>query len=470
GGFAGAGGNIHENFSVVSSQGLQRGALRVPIADRKLLFDRFSHYQRHNAYKESEMNTPAALDAEHRESRMTPPGMDPNGNKGKSHWWVWLLVFAVIGYGGYHLYRTQQADAAAAVSKKADMHTPRMSSIVATRAWSGNLPIYLNGLGSVAAYNTVTVKARVDGLLTSIDFQEGQLVHKGDVLATIDPRPYQVALDQGVGNLAKDEAALKDAQVNLERDRELYKDQIIAKQQFDTQAASVGGAQGSIESDQAAIASAKLNLSFCKIVAPLTGRIGLQQVNAGNIVHAADTGGIAVITQLQPINVLFSLPEQDLQKVLKKLYAGIKLRAEAYDRNNTTRIAIGTLTAVDNEIDQTTGTSKLKAVFPNEDNALFPNQFVNVKLLLDIERGVVIIPMVAVQRGPIGTYVYLVKPDKSVTVQPVTIGDTQGNDVAIEKGLQPGDPIVVDGADKLAEGMKVEVRMTDSAQTARRQG
>ncbi|HEX4228994.1 MAG TPA: efflux RND transporter periplasmic adaptor subunit [Bryobacteraceae bacterium] len=416
------------------------------------------------------MNTPAALDAEHRESRMPPPGMDPNGEKGKSHWWVWLVVFAVIGYGGYYLYRTQQADAAAAASKKADMHTPRMSSIVATRAWSGNLPIYLNGLGSVAAYNTVTVKARVDGLLTSIDFQEGQLVHKGDVLATIDPRPYQVALDQAVGNLAKDEAALKDAQVNLDRDRELYKDQIIAKQQFDTQAASVGGAQGSIESDQAAIASAKLNLSFCKILAPLTGRIGLQQVNAGNIVHAADTGGIAVITQLQPINVLFSLPEQDLQKVLKKLYAGIKLRAEAYDRNDTTKIATGTLTAVDNEIDQTTGTSKLKAVFPNEDNALFPNQFVNVKLLLDVDRGVVIIPMVAVQRGPIGTYVYLVKPDKSVTVQPIAIGDTEGNNVAVEKGLRTGDPIVIDGADKLAEGMKVEVRMTNGAQTPRRQG
>jgi membrane fusion protein, multidrug efflux system len=416
------------------------------------------------------MNTPAALDAEHRESRMPPRGMDPDEPKGKSHWWVWLVVFAVIGYGGYHLYRTQQADAAAAAKKRTENRTPRMSSIVATRTWSGNLPVYLNGLGSVAAYNTVTVKPRVDGMLTSIDFQEGQLVHKGDVLATIDPRPYQVALDQALGNLAKDQASLKDAQVNLERDRELFKDQIIAKQQFDTQAASVGGAQGSIEADQAAIASAKLNLSFCKIIAPLTGRIGLQQVNAGNIVHAADAGGIAVITQLQPINVLFSLPEQDLQKVLKKLYAGIKLRAEAYDRNDTTKIATGTLEAVDNEIDQTTGTSKLKAVFPNEDNALFPNQFVNVKLLLDVERGVVIIPMVAVQRGPIGTYVYLVKPDKSVTVRPITIGDTEGNNVVVEEGLRPGDPVVVDGADKLSEGMRVEVRMTDNAQTPRSQG
>jgi multidrug efflux system membrane fusion protein len=341
---------------------------------------------------------------------------------------------------------------------------------VATPASSGNLPVYLTGLGSVAAYNTVTVKARADGMLTSIDFKEGELVHKDDVLATIDPRPYQVMLDQAVGNLAKDEAALKDAQANLDRDRELYKDQIIAKQAFDTQAASVGGAQGSIEADQAAIASAKLNLSFCKILSPLTGRIGLQQVNAGNIVHAADATGIAVITQLQPINVLFSLPEEDLQKVLKKLYAGVKLRAEAYDRNETTKIATGTLEAVDNEIDQTTGTSKLKAVFPNLDNALFPNQFVNVKLLLDIEHGVVVIPMVAVQRGPIGTYVYLVKPDKSVTVRPITIGNTEGNDVAVEEGLRPGDPVVVDGADKLTEGMKVEVRMTDGAQTPRRRG
>lgn len=416
------------------------------------------------------MNTPAALDPQHRESRIPPSGIDPDEPRGKSRWWVWLLVFAVIGYGGYRLYRTQQADAAAAEHKMAEHQAPRMSSIVATRAWSGNLPIYLNGLGSVAAYNTVTVKPRVDGMLTSIDFREGQLVHKGDVLATIDPRPYQVALDEALGNLAKDQAALKDAQVNLDRDRELFKDQIIAKQQFDTQAASVGASQGSIESDEATIASARLNLSFCKIVAPLTGRIGLQQINAGNIVHAADTTGIAVITQLQPINVLFSLPEQDLQKVLKKLYAGIKLQADAYDRNDTAKIATGTLEAVDNEIDQTTGTSKLKAVFPNENNALFPNQFVNVKLLLDIERGVVIIPTVAIQRGPIGTYVYLVKPDKSVTVRPVTIGDTEGNNVAVREGLKAGDPVVVDGADKLSEGMKVEVRMVDDSKAPRSQG
>lgn len=418
------------------------------------------------------MNTPAALETQHHESRTPPPpGIDGNGKNSKSRWWVWLLVLGVIGYGGYHLYQTQKADEAAAAQKKGENRAPRISSIVATRAWSGNLPVYLNGLGSVAAYNTVTVKARVDGMLTSIDFQEGQLVHKGDVLAQIDPRPYQVALDQAVGNLAKDQAALKDAQANLDRDRELFKDQIIARQQFDTQAASVSGAQGSIEADQAAIASSKLNLSFCQIVSPLTGRIGLQQVNAGNIVHAADATGIAVITQLQPINVLFSLPEQDLQQVLKKLYAGIKLQAEAYDRNNTTKIATGTLQAVDNEIDQTTGTSKLKAVFPNEDNALFPNQFVNVKLLLDVDRGAVIIPTVAVQRGPIGTYVYLVKPDQSVTARPITMGTTEGNNVAVREGLRPGDPVVVDGADKLTEGMKVEVRMSDGAQTTpRRQG
>ena len=195
----------------------------------------------------------------------------------------------------------------------------------------------------------------------------------------------------------------------------------------------------------------------------------MQQINAGNIVHAADTTGIAVVTQLQPINVFFSLPEQDLQKVLKKLYAGVKLTAEAFDRNDTTKIATGTLEAVDNEIDQTTGTSKLKAVFPNTDNALFPNQFVNVKLLLDVERGVVIIPTVAVQRGPIGTYVYLVKPDQSVTVRPITIGNSQGNNIAVEEGLHAGDPVVVDGADKLTEGMKVEVRMTDGTKTNGRQ-
>ena len=388
-----------------------------------------------------------------------------------THWWVWLLIFALIGYGCYELYKFETAKKAA-LSSRRGMVKPRSIPVVATAVRLGNMPVYLEGLGTVTAFNTVTVKPQVDGPLISVNFKEGQFVNKGDLLAVIDPRPFQVALDQAQGNLAqaqgnlvKDQAALRDAQANYVRDQELFKQNIIAKQQLDTQLATADQSRGAIEADkavieanQAAISSAKLNLTYTKITAPLSGRIGLRLVDAGNIVHTTDANGLAIIAQLQPIAALFSIPEDQLPPVLDKLRHGAKLPATAFDRDGKTKLAEGTLLTVDNQIDQTTGTSKLKAVFPNTDSALFPNQFVNVRLALDTRRNVLIIPAGAIQRGPTGTFVYVVRDDKTVTVRSVKVGLTEGNEVSIDDGLQAGEQVVTDGAEKLTEGMKVSLR------------
>ena len=394
-----------------------------------------------------------------------------NPGPSKNHWWIWLLIFALIGYGCYKLYNFENAKQEAASSKKGMLHLSNIP-VVAAAARTGDLPVYLPGLGTVTAFNTVTVKSRVDGQLTQVSFKEGQFVKQGDLLAVVDPRPYQVALDQAKGsmaqargNLARDEAALRDAQANYVRDQELFKDQIIARQQMDTQLATADGIKGTIQADQAtieaaqaAIDAAQLNLVYTRITAPISGRIGLRQLDAGNMIHATDTTGFAVITQLQPISVLFSIPEDQLQSVLKKLRAGATLKADAYDRDDKGKLASGTLLTVDNEIDQTTGTSKLKAVFPNDDYALFPNQFVNIRLALDTDKNAIIVPSVAIQRGPTGTFVYVVQSDGTVALRPVKVGLSVDTRVAIEDGLQSGELVVVDGAEKLTEGMKVTVR------------
>jgi multidrug efflux system membrane fusion protein len=356
------------------------------------------------------------------------------------------------------------------------MLKPRSIPVVAAEVRRGNMPVYLEGLGTVTAFNTVTVKPRVDGQLISVNFKEGQFVNKGDVLAEIDPRPFQVVLEQAngalaqaKGNLARDEAALRDAQVNYVRDQELFKENIIAKQQLDTQLATADQSRGAIEADKAVIASsqatidsAKLNLVYTKITAPISGRIGLRQVDSGNMVHSADATGIAIITQLQPISVIFNIPEDQLPPVLQKLRLGAHPQVEAYGRDGRAKIADGTLLTVDNQIDQTTGTSKLKAIFQNKDAALFPNQFVNVRLWLDTHKNVLIVPSVAIQRGPTGTFVYAVRDDSTVTVKDVKVGLTEGNSVSIDDGLQAGDKVVVDGAEKLTEGMKVSVRQPNA--------
>ncbi len=390
----------------------------------------------------------------------------------KNRWWVWVIIFGLIGFGCYKLYVTEEGKKAVLSSRRGAQRQRTNIPIVAAAAHSGDMPVYLQGLGTVTAFNTVTVKARADGQLINVSYHEGQFVNKGDLLAEIDPRPYQVALDQAKsllaqaqGTLAKDQAALKDAQANYSRDQELFKEQIIAKQQLDTQLAAADQVRGSIQADEAAINaaqstinSAQLNLTYTRVTAPISGRIGLRQVDAGNMVHASDATGLAIITQLQPIAVLFSIPQDQLPSVLQKLHAGAKLKTEAYDRDQSKKLADGTLLTVDNQIDTTTGTSKLKAVFPNTDGALFPNQFVNVRLSLDTKRGATIVPAVAIQRGPTGTFVYLVGEDSTVSVRAVKVGLSQGNDVSIDDGLQPGDRVVIDGAEKLIDGMKVTVR------------
>jgi multidrug efflux system membrane fusion protein len=330
--------------------------------------------------------------------------------------------------------------------------------VTATAASRGDLPIYLRGLGNVVAYNTVNVKPRVDGPIVTVNFKEGQFVEKDEVLVEIDPRTYKAAVDQALGQLARDQAQLNDARVNLARYQKLWDEQVIAKQQLDTQAASVGQFQGTIEADQANIEAAQLNLNFTKIRAPIAGRIGLRQVDIGNIVHATDATPLAVITQMQPISVLFTIPADQLQPVLAKLRAGARLPVIAFDRADVHQIASGTLETVDNQIDPNTGTSRLKAVFSNQDNALFPQQFVNCRLLLETRRGVVLIPSAAVQLGPKGPYVYVVNADGSANMRQITEGPTEGNRVQVTRGLAAGDMVVTDGQDKLQEGGKVQVR------------
>lgn len=418
------------------------------------------------------MKQPITLEPQETESRpKLPAELDlDNGNHGgsKSYWWVWLLIFAAIGYGCYRLYLRETTKGQQTAARREMMRKPQNLPVVASTAVSGNLPVYLRALGTVTAFNTVAVKPQVDGPLDQVLFHEGQFVHKGDLLAEIDPRPFQVALQQAEGNLTKDEAVLKDAQAIYARDQELYNAQIIAKQQLDTQAATQSEARAAIAVDQAAVNNAKLQLSYTRILAPISGRIGLRQVDAGNIVHASDPNGIAVITQLQPISVLFNIPQDQLPAVLAKLRQGAKLRVDAFNQDESVKLASGTLLTVDNQIDATTGTSKLKAVFDNNDNKLFPNQFVNVKLWLNTERNVTIVPAVAIQRGPSGTFVYLIQSDGTVTVRPVKVGLTEGNDVSIDDGLKPGDSVVVDGAEKLTEGMKVNARPARAEDLKRR--
>jgi len=389
----------------------------------------------------------------------------------RGRWWLWALALGVVALAGWY-YRgsrsaSEAADPAAAASaaakgrgaggfSAANMVVP----VVVATAQRGDLPVYFNGLGTVTAFNTVTIRSRVDGQLVSVAFKEGQFVHEGDLLAQIDPRPFQVQLEQATGQLAKDQAQRKDAEVNFERYKLLFKEGVIPQQQLDTQAALVGQFDGAIASDQSQIDNAKLQLTYSRITAPISGRIGLRLVDAGNIVHASDTNGLLVITQLQPISVIFSLPQDQLPEVNAKLYSGVQLVVDAYDRDDTAKIATGKLQTIDNQIDPTTGTYKLKSIFANADNALFPNQFVNVHLLVDVKHNLTIVPASAIQRGPQGTYVYAVakdaaSKDATAKIYPVTVALTTGNSVGLSAGLNSGDVVVIDGQDKLQDGTKV---------------
>jgi multidrug efflux system membrane fusion protein len=340
-------------------------------------------------------------------------------------------------------------------------------SIVPEVVGKGDIGINLNALGTVTSLATVTIRTQISGYLQKIAFKEGDDVKKGDLLAEIDPRPYEAALAQANGNLARDEALLKGAQVDLTRYQGLAAQNAVPRQTLDTQIALVAQDQGTVEADRAAVKAAQVNLQYCHIVSPLDGRVGLRQVDQGNYVTPGDASGLVVITQLQPISVLFTLPEDNIQTVLKRMQGGAVLPAAAYDRSGANKIADGTLQTFDSQIDPTTGTIKARAQFANDTKVLYPNQFVNVRLLVDTHKDVTTMSTAGIQRGVPGTFVYLVNADSTVSVRPVKLGVTEGERVEVLSGVVPGDRIVIDGADKLRDGAKINVRSeADSAKPA----
>jgi membrane fusion protein, multidrug efflux system len=375
----------------------------------------------------------------------------------KSRWWLWLLaIVGVLSVAWYlHAHRAAKATAAAGAAGGKGKQDHPQPVLVAT-AKTKDVGVYLTGLGSVVPLNTVNVKSRVDGQLLRIDFTEGQVVRAGDLLAELDPRPFQVQLMQAEGQKGKDEAALNNARIDLQRYQVLFKQDSIAKQQLDTQVATVEQDEAVLKSDQSQIESAKLNLVYSRITAPSGGRVGLRETDVGNIVHAADTNGIVVITQLQPIDVVFTIPADQLPQVLGKVHAGQVLAVDAFDRDLKHELASGKILALDNQIDPTTGTVRIKAVFPNENEALFPSQFVNARLLVDVLHNATTVPSAAIQRSPQSTYVYVVKPDHTVESRNVAVQQTEGDEATLRSGVAPGETVVIDGVDKLRPGIKVD--------------
>ncbi|HEY3202600.1 MAG TPA: MdtA/MuxA family multidrug efflux RND transporter periplasmic adaptor subunit [Thermoanaerobaculia bacterium] len=394
------------------------------------------------------------------------PSVAPEPQRTHRRRWPWLLGLGVIGLIAWLIFpraghKPSESDETAKGSAKGAA-TARPVPVVAATARTGDLGVYITGLGTVTALNTVTVRSRVDGQLMRVAFREGQLVRQGELLAEVDPRPFQVQLTQAEGQMAKDQATLQNAIVDLERYRVLFQQDAIPQQQLATQAATVRQLEASLKSDQGQIDSAKLNIVYSRITAPVSGRVGLRLVDAGNIVHATDQNGLVVITQLQPITVVFTIPADRLAQVQAPMRSGRRLEVDAYDRELKNKLATGSLMAVDNQIDPTTGTVRLKAQFENADSALFPNQFVNARLLVDTLRSTIIVPAAAIQRSPQSAYVYVVRKDATAEMRNVEVQLTEGEDTAIRRGVASGEAVVIDGIDKLQPGSKVAVNMANA--------
>lgn len=397
-----------------------------------------------------------------KEAPVRPPAGGGTRRRRSAWRWLWLPFLVLAGALGYYFfYRNGAAPVAQEAAGAAGQRPrgPMVTQVVAAKAQRGDIPVYLTGLGAVTPIYTVTVKSRVDGELMKVAYEEGQTVHQGDLLLQIDPRPYQVMLEQAEGQLLRDQALLDNAKIDLTRYQTLWKQDAIPQQQLATQEALVKQDEGNIKTDQGQIDNAKLQLVYSRITSPITGRIGLRLVDPGNIVHAADTNGLLVITQLQPITVIFTIAEDQLPEVMKRFGGGRKIAVDAFDRAMVKKLAGGTLQTVDNQIDQTTGTVKLRAIFSNANNALFPSQFVNARMLVEEKSGVTVVPNAAVQRNSQSSYVWLIKPNQTVTVRPVVTGTVEGDQSEIVNGLAPGDEVVIDGVDKLQEGGKVNAKL-----------
>jgi multidrug efflux system membrane fusion protein len=388
---------------------------------------------------------------------MTPnhPKIDTHTTSLFNRWWLLIIALGVAAYFMWGRDTASQPEQAT-MGKHAGGGKNAITPVGTAEAKTADVPIYLSGLGGVTPVATTTVKSRVDGQLMKINFKEGQNIKAGAVLAELDTRAYQAALTQAEGQTARDSALLLAAQIDLKRYQTLLKQDSIASQQVDTQTALVKQYTGTVQIDRGILANAYLQLNYARITAPISGRLGLRQVDLGNIVHASDANGIVVITQLQPITAVFSIPEDNIPAVMQQIQSGKTLSVEAWDRDQKNKLADGELLTMDNVVDSTTGTVKLKASFPNNDYALFPNQFINIRMLLNTRHHATVIPTAAIQRGNNGNFVYIVKADNSISIRPVVTGPAENEFTTIEQGITSGEIVVIDGVDKLRDGSKVK--------------